>query len=208
MSCAAFTILSVIIAKGNKSNDWAVGASAALAVVFFVIASYRAWKRQYDARMKAESDLRQATEQPDIQGEAFLFKMTGSRFEGIAFSEPYIKVRISFHISVCNRHPVSTNVKTLAIDGGSMEPPWGFSEIAVYELLSNPDRTSSVMNPELPRGHNVNLLGEAWLTIGGPDVTIKKIEGAVVTRLRIYLVDGFGNRHPISVRTGQPLWPA
>jgi len=49
MGCAAFTILGVYSAGAHKSNAWAVGGSAALAVLFLCVASFRAWKRQYDA---------------------------------------------------------------------------------------------------------------------------------------------------------------
>ena len=47
MSCAVFTILGVYVALAEKKSPWIVAASAILAIVFFVIASYRTWKRQY-----------------------------------------------------------------------------------------------------------------------------------------------------------------
>ena len=57
MGCAAFTFLGIYIAGANKSNAWVVGASVILGSAFFFAASYRAWLRQHDARLKAEADL-------------------------------------------------------------------------------------------------------------------------------------------------------
>jgi hypothetical protein len=56
MSCAAFTFLGIYIAAGNKGNASVVNSSAALGFVLLFVASYRAWKRQYEARCKAEDN--------------------------------------------------------------------------------------------------------------------------------------------------------
>ena len=65
MGCAAFTFLGIYIAATNRSNGWAVGASAALAAFLFFVASYLAWKEQHDALSKAEAEL---NAEADIRG--------------------------------------------------------------------------------------------------------------------------------------------
>jgi hypothetical protein len=52
MGCAAFTFLGIYIAKTGQSNDWIVKASFVFGTVFFFVASYRAWKRQYEKTLE------------------------------------------------------------------------------------------------------------------------------------------------------------
>jgi hypothetical protein len=49
MGCAVFTFLAIYAAATNKSNAWVVGASSAVGLVMFFVASYQAWRRQHDA---------------------------------------------------------------------------------------------------------------------------------------------------------------
>ncbi len=78
MGCAAFTFLGIYVAWANKSNEWVVTGSACLGMIFFFVASYKAWKRQYDAREKAETEL---NAEADIHGTISVFPMEviGSR---------------------------------------------------------------------------------------------------------------------------------
>jgi hypothetical protein len=65
MGCAAFTFLSIYSAQSNRSNAWGVSASVFLAVCFFMVAAYRTWKPEHDARRKAEAEL---NAKPDMKG--------------------------------------------------------------------------------------------------------------------------------------------
>ncbi|MFL6352854.1 MAG: hypothetical protein ACJ74Z_13525 [Bryobacteraceae bacterium] len=47
MSCAAFTILGVIVLAFNKSNRWALWATFGAAVVMLFVGSFLAWRDQY-----------------------------------------------------------------------------------------------------------------------------------------------------------------
>jgi hypothetical protein len=58
MSCAAFTFLGVYIAGSNKSNGYVVWGSVTLGVVFCFVASFRAWKREHEARIIAEDRMK------------------------------------------------------------------------------------------------------------------------------------------------------
>lgn len=57
MGCAAFTLLGIYIAQSGRSNTWLVSASAILAVFFLIVAAYRTWKSEYDARLEAAGKL-------------------------------------------------------------------------------------------------------------------------------------------------------
>jgi len=47
LSCAIFTLISIIAAWMNKSNGWVAGMSAATAVILLFVASALAWNDQY-----------------------------------------------------------------------------------------------------------------------------------------------------------------
>jgi hypothetical protein len=47
MSCAAFTVLTVIVMVFKKSNSWTLGATTVLAGALILVASYFAWRDQY-----------------------------------------------------------------------------------------------------------------------------------------------------------------
>ena len=49
MSCAAFVLLTIFAAEVGCSNAWAIRGSEVLAFIFFFIACYKAWNRQYNA---------------------------------------------------------------------------------------------------------------------------------------------------------------
>jgi hypothetical protein len=55
LSTAAFTIIGLYALITGKSNQWVVTVSLAVAAIFFLIASFGAWKEQYDLRVAAES---------------------------------------------------------------------------------------------------------------------------------------------------------
>jgi hypothetical protein len=48
MSCAVFTFIGYYAAANNKGNGWIVGAVGVAAVLMFFIASFLAWKEQYE----------------------------------------------------------------------------------------------------------------------------------------------------------------
>ncbi len=54
MSCAVFTFLGMVILAFNVTNQWALRATFAAAVLMLVFASYMAWRDEYQARMSAE----------------------------------------------------------------------------------------------------------------------------------------------------------
>jgi hypothetical protein len=65
MGSASFTFLGLYATDFRKSSRWVTGSSLVLGWIFFFVASYRVWKRQYDARMKAEAEL---NSKADIRG--------------------------------------------------------------------------------------------------------------------------------------------
>ncbi len=48
MSCAVFTLIGWYAAVNNKWNSWIVGSTAVAALAMFIIASFLAWKEQYE----------------------------------------------------------------------------------------------------------------------------------------------------------------
>jgi len=54
LSSAIFTIIGLYALIAGKSNHWIVTASIAVGVILFFIASFLAWKEQYNARIAAE----------------------------------------------------------------------------------------------------------------------------------------------------------
>lgn len=57
MSCAAFTVLSLWAAIGNKSNAWTLSGSATLAVIFFLIAAFGAWLDEHGKLLSLQEKL-------------------------------------------------------------------------------------------------------------------------------------------------------
>lgn len=47
MSCAAFTLIGVVVLAFNKSNRWALWATFGVAVAMLLLASFLAWRDQY-----------------------------------------------------------------------------------------------------------------------------------------------------------------
>ena len=57
LSCAAFTLLALYALATNQNNHWLLVASIIAALICFLVASFGAWKEQYDARLAAERRL-------------------------------------------------------------------------------------------------------------------------------------------------------
>src|ERR1035438_5503079 len=74
MSCAAFTLLSLWVAMENKSNAWAVSGIAALAVIFFLIASFGVWSEEHSRLVLAERKLSELSPQFDFLVGTMLWK--------------------------------------------------------------------------------------------------------------------------------------
>ena len=67
MSCAAFTLLSLVLAElpPDQSNTWLVRGTGILAVIFLLVSSYKTWAEEHLLRRKVEAEL---NSEADIHG--------------------------------------------------------------------------------------------------------------------------------------------
>jgi hypothetical protein len=69
LGSAIFTIIGLYALITGKSNHWIVAVSIAVGIMLFLVASFGAWKEQYDARLVAERRLNDelSTKQKDTR---------------------------------------------------------------------------------------------------------------------------------------------
>src|SRR4051812_40176987 len=107
MSCAAFTIFGVYVAATNRGNAWVLGGTGVLAVVFLLVAAYKAWRDEHDKYADAIAK----NQRPDIQGEAFNFSGYGIYGDGHYKGQWSADCEVSFEIFMCNQNSVNTTLK-------------------------------------------------------------------------------------------------
>ena len=68
MSCAVFTLVSIVAVATHRSNDWIFWVSIALALAMFLIGSYLAWRKEYrtNEEHRANETDRARTESPSL----------------------------------------------------------------------------------------------------------------------------------------------
>jgi len=85
LSSAMFTMIGLYALVRGKSNHWVVTVSIAVAVISFVIASFAAWKEQYDPRIAAEILNDDSTKKKEI----------GRKLAALMREETEIRVRLA-----------------------------------------------------------------------------------------------------------------
>jgi hypothetical protein len=95
MGCAVFTILGVIAELANRTPRWVTIVTFALAIIFFVPASYLAWKDEHEARIATENKLNSLTK-PDFELEPASWAIGGG-MDGDSIATAFITLSILNH---------------------------------------------------------------------------------------------------------------
>ena len=138
---------------------------------------------------------------PDIRGELFDFERQTYGL-GHDYGVWSSHARVRFTVAVCNHRDVLTNIDRLEIDGTGTKTPCSVTILTFGGVGDSFDELPSVPpDVELPRGIQKHLVGTALVQMN-VDVSTgpTKLD---VTRLKPILMDGFGNRHQLSVRAGE-----
>lgn len=166
-----------------------------------LIAEHEAARREFIAAnetTKRELSIeREKNGRPDIRGEAFSFVTT---FHGESYLENKLTschATIQFQLSLCNHRPVLTNLKGVEMDGTEMKVPAQLSRDA---LADSRDR----ILPQLPFGLETLVAWSTEMTV--PGRALAEIHDLDLAGLKVYVVDGFGTRHLIQLRSGEMLF--
>ena len=187
MSSAIFTILSVYIAIANKTGSWLLRVTIVLAVIFFVIAAFQAWREQY---VRAEEE-KLKNGKPEIKGEASAFQV-GMKGPTQANGKLITGAECVFKIVACNHRQVETSLRSVVLDGTLLSPPVTFSQ---------------PLEPGMPGAglitfkfgiHNT-MFFRCHATIEGPGTDIK------LDNLKVGITDGLGLYHTINTKIGEYL---
>ena len=196
MSCAAFTGLGVYIAATNKGNGWVVGGSAILAAVFFVVAAYKTWRDEHRKYLDEVGK----NQRPDIKGEASHFDYHGTRSTQVIDGNKSASSGISFQLFLCNERPPTTTLRDIEIDGSQLTPPVLFD----FKLIEIVERDIPFpVGTELPFGIGKNITVHVEMTVAGMDFV--EVPPINMDKLKVCVVDAFGQRHPIPVKPGEQL---
>lgn len=178
-----FTIAAVFV-----SQPWLKALLGALALSCAILSSYLVWCNERLAYIGE----REKNGWPDIRGEAFNFH-TGSH--GDSFDTKSCWTIVSFQMSLCNHRQVLTNLKAIELEGDDMKIPARFSPTNFH--------SEGHEKPELPRGLNTIINCATRMEVS--DHFYDEIRSMDLAGLKIYVVDGFGERHQITVRAGELL---
>lgn len=133
MSCAAFTLATVVIAGVRDQWKWTIGTSAVLAVLFFLIASYRAWREEHQ-KLEREIEL---NGKPEVRGS----------FSNVQFANGgrgYV-----FDLYLCNHRQSITNIEAVLVTLAEDE-----HRQQVVRAVTNPEARTL----RLERGIGQNIL--------------------------------------------------
>jgi hypothetical protein len=195
LSCAVFLLIGVYAAATNKTNSWIVGATAVAAVAMLIVAAYLTWKDEHD---KYTTEVAK-NQRPDIQGEVGITGY-GINGEGQEHGRWSVTCEVVFHLTLCNRRPVSTTLQKIECDGSQLKPPVVFQTWQVNALGSFPIGT------EMPHGIGKSIDLALGATIDG--VRWDDVHPIDLAPLKFYVIDAFGEKHLLKVRSGNRLFPA
>jgi hypothetical protein len=182
MGCAAFTFLGIYVAAANKTNTWIVGESGAVGAILFFVASYRAWKRQSDAKTDVAAKLMAATRKPDLQGTFYDVSIRQFPYQDQSKSGAWI----DFKIYVCNQSQAETTIRETVITASELS---GQSHRFTKNVELHP--LSPFWKDVLSYG-----LGQRFIAQAGLDgIGFNMIDPATV---RVSVIDAFGVEHPLS----------
>ena len=190
-ACALFTILSVYTAAASKGNVWLVGGSGFLAAIFFGVAAYHAWRKEYDRYTGEVSNYKSS----DISGEAFNF--TGYRIQGNDRTDWSASYEVRFEVLFRNHSPINTTLKKIELDGTRLTPAFLFDFGAALGGPALP------VGLELPRGIGKQITVRVAAKVGG--LRLRQIPPITLDNLGVHIVDAFDQRHPIRIRAGERL---
>jgi hypothetical protein len=193
ISCVAFTILGVY-ALTNKGNVWLVGGSTFLAAVFFAVAAYHAWRREYD-KYSGESERYQ---KPDISGEAFNFRGYRVRGDDQSRSRWSSSQEVTFDVFLCNHSPINTTLKSIELDGTRLTPALLFHVVG-----AGSGGVPFPVGLEMPHGRGKQFTVHVTATVGG--MGIRQTPPIAMDNLAIHILDAFEQKHPIRIRLAERL---
>lgn len=194
LSCAVFTVIGVYAAATNKANSWIVGATAVAAVAMFVFAAYLTWNDEH-GKYTAEVAKNQ---RPDIQGEVGVTGY-GNNGEGQEYGRWSVSSEVVFHLTLCNHRPVATTLQKIECDGSQLKPPVVFQTWQLHALGSFPIGT------EMPQGIGRSIDLALYATID--NVRWGGVHPIDLAPLKFYVIDAFGAKHLLKVRSGDRLFP-
>jgi hypothetical protein len=197
MSCAAFTFFGVYIAATNRGNSWVVGGSAVLAALFFVVAAYKSWRDEHDRYMLEVAK----NQKPEIKGEAFNFTGYGIHGDGQEYGHWSAHSEITFELYLCNQRPITTNLKSIHLDGSRLVPPVSFALLPESETPDELLRNAPLSRVELPHGTGKTIKVKTDATVD--NMRLAGVPPIVMDNLQIRIVDAFDQEHPIRIRSGE-----
>jgi hypothetical protein len=192
MSCAAFTGLTIALAlwpDQSKVNGLFIRGCGALAVLFFVLASYGAWKQQRDLFLAELAK----NQNPELRGEAYDFARdpngtithTDSNVDGHRVYVPF-----SFTLAITNHRPVNTNLSKLIIDGREVQPPIELWKIEYPHFIEL----------EYAKIVRLRVTGTTGVEADPGEIGVVRLDN-----LKVAVVDGLGDQHDIPVHPGSQL---
>lgn len=184
MGCAAFTFLSLYTLVRPQGSAWMLAASTTVAIAFFILAAYLTWADEAAEAEGLRKEIQSLRQQPEITGEALDFRCVGLFGSDIT---------IACRLAICNTRPVRTNLRRIAIDAAQIQPRLAFSPVPIAE--------ESILDHGI--GKTIELRMALVLE---DDIDPQDTVEVDLTPLKIYAIDGFGNRHPLTVRPGTMLF--
>jgi hypothetical protein len=176
------------------------------AVVCFLIANFSAWSYERD---KYEAEAHKNT-LPLIKGSLSNISFGGTVQTGQTLGKWHIVGAVNFDLYLCNQMPRDTNLQRLELDGSALNPPVQFGRPALLTALGAPSDVrrkaeNAVVGIVLADGKGItipHLLVSATVHEFQDKSQIPPID---LKDLKVFAVDGFLNRHLLSVEDGAKL---
>ena len=127
---------------------------------------------------------------PQIQGEVFGVN-PGNYGSGHTLWRKHAWVELSFQVRMCNQQGPATTLETIELDGSDLEPGVAFEPVQVPPSL--------VLSPGIAQTIEVATTANTYAKYA------EEVAPISLDRMRVTVVDSFGNRHLIAVRRAQTL---
>ena len=204
MSCAVFTFISVYVAERGKSSAWFVGATAVAALVFFLVASFLAWRQEHK-RAAEERTPKFILESGSIvshyeNGRTLV--LVGLRVINAGAPSAVMSYRAEYHSSAgadkMQLVIVGNATLKLKLDGGA---GYNFNRSDAINFKTSPIERGGYIAGRLPLqidGNRVSDIAEGMASI---TITVTDYLG------REYLIEcrGTGHKHVPTYMIGEPV---
>jgi hypothetical protein len=168
-----------------KYAAWLTGA---ISILLVFIAQYKAWLAERE-KFEAEEAKNQ---RPEILGHASNFMTEGPLLNSMSDGAKSAAFTLKFDMNLCNHRQVPTNLQDITVTGTIYGHISHFSEVKFDHA-------------NLLYGIAANLQVTGRANVYSLDLEDLKGKWLNLDNIRIYAVDGFGDRHQIGMREGEEI---